>query len=84
MHFLKINEIYPKNTYRHFLNAFTPKSNDSNMNLEFLETIGDTVLKFITCWFLFSTFEDMSESALTVYKSALISNVYYIYQAHVL
>lgn len=66
------------------LNAFTPKSNDSNQNLEFLETIGDTVLKFITCWFLFTRLEGLSESLLTFYKSVLISNTYYIYQAHLM
>lgn len=66
------------------LNAFTPKSNDSNMNLEFLETIGDTILKFITCWFLYTRLEGISEQLLTHYKSSLISNTFYIYQAHIM
>lgn len=73
-------EQYPiiyKKTSINYLKAFTPKQAESNFNLEFLETIGDTVLKLITIFYMTAVFDKAGEGDLTNLKSSLISNKFY-------
>ena len=59
---------------RDILTATNSPSYDSEDNYENMELIGDSVLKFITCYALYHKNPDYSESKLTQLKSNYVSN----------
>ncbi|XP_029037837.2 endoribonuclease Dicer [Osmia bicornis bicornis] len=54
--------------------ALTSKSGQDAFNLERLETLGDSYLKFIVSLFLYTTFPNCNEGPLTTLKGKLIGN----------
>lgn len=60
-----------------YLKAFSQPMEDSSLNYEALETLGDTVLKFLLMAFFFVAFESESERQLTEMKRVLLSNLFY-------
>ena len=60
-----------------FLQAFMTSKADSDFNLELMETVGDSVLKLMTVFYLFCKFDDYDEGQLTNLKGMMISNKFY-------
>lgn len=59
---MKFYEIHPqRESYSHFIEAFTIKSKDHDENLEVWETIGDSVLKLITGIFIYMAYPSCDE-----------------------
>ncbi|XP_065875408.1 endoribonuclease Dicer homolog 2-like [Euphorbia lathyris] len=56
------------------LEAITTKKCRENFDLESLETLGDSFLKYATCQQLFKTFQNQHEGLLSIKKAKLISN----------
>ncbi len=81
---LTFYNIKPINSYINFSNSLTPRRNDTLFNLEFLETIGDTILKFITCSILYEEFNQLEECQLSKLKAVFISNQYYSLLANIM
>ncbi|XP_076751647.1 endoribonuclease Dcr-2 [Xylocopa sonorina] len=59
--------------------ALTTKLGQDVFNLERLETLGDSYLKFITSLFLYNNFPKSSEGALTMLKGKIIGNRHLYY-----
>ncbi|KAF5745855.1 endoribonuclease Dicer 2-like [Tripterygium wilfordii] len=57
------------------LEAITTNSCREKFNLESLETLGDSFLKYVTCQQLFKTYPNHHEGLLSVKKDTIISNV---------
>ena len=77
LNFFEILEIFPKKSFTFFLESLTTSQKDNKYNLESLETIGDSILKLITAFFIYIKFPKKDERHLTVLKSKLISNIFY-------
>lgn len=58
----------------HILEAMTAASADDIWNLERLETLGDSFLKFAVSYVLFSRFPDLPEGKLTQLKGQILGN----------
>jgi endoribonuclease Dicer len=67
-----------------FLQALTSASANDFLNLERLETLGDSFLKLISSLYLFRQYELVNEGELTCIKGKLIGNLnlYYLGNAH--
>ncbi|XP_015784164.1 endoribonuclease Dicer [Tetranychus urticae] len=59
--------------------AFTTKKADSKINLERLEIIGDSFLKYIVSALLFLQLNDLNEARITYLKMTLVSNFYLLH-----
>ncbi|XP_022241304.1 endoribonuclease Dicer-like isoform X2 [Limulus polyphemus] len=75
VHFDENSENYPEPSPNIILQAFTMANACDGMNLERLETIGDSFLKYAVTTYLFCKYQNIHEGKLTFIRSKQISNL---------